>query len=168
MSAKNLLFCQELGGISTAMHKEKASIEELMDVAKRMLWTTESAIRSYMMLRSRFSRPNVTTSSSIGTSNQLTGNSATTNQPITSSLTPVSDFYYGVPSRPSPFMQQTGARFEKYLTECSQRIEELEQLLLVDNDRFALNSTGSSLQSIPNIMSNVHDFFIHVAAKVRE
>ncbi|KAM0951513.1 putative nucleoporin p58/p45 [Dioscorea sansibarensis] len=157
---------QELGGISTAMHKEKASIEELMDVAKKMLWTTESCIRSYMMLRSRFSRPNVTTSSSIGTSNQLTGNSTTTNQPITSSLTPVSDFYYGVPSRPSPFMQQTVARFEKYLTECSQRIEELEQLLLVDNDRFASNSTGSSLQSIPNIMSNVHDFFIHVAAKV--
>ncbi|KAK8942913.1 hypothetical protein KSP39_PZI009184 [Platanthera zijinensis] len=59
------------------------------------------------------------------------------------------------------------ARFEKYIAECRQWIEELEQLLLLDSEKNSLSSGSTSLQSLPNIISNVHDFFVHVAAKQR-
>ena len=65
-------------------------------------------------------------------------------------------------------MQQTVSRFEKYLGECRQWIEELEQLLLSDFDRNSINFNSSVLQSLPKVLSNVHEFFVHVAAKVIE
>jgi hypothetical protein len=51
--------------------------------------------------------------------------------------------------------------------EYRQRIEEMERLLLVNTEKE--NSYGSQLsllQSLPSVMTNVHDFFIHVAAEV--
>lgn len=59
-------------------------------------------------------------------------------------------------------------RFENTLAEYRQRIEEMEKLLLVNTERE--NGHGSQLslvQSLPSVMTNVHDFFIHVAAEVR-
>lgn len=75
------------------------------------------------------------------------------------------DFYSGIPKKPSPFLLQTIARFEKYLSDCRQWIEELEQLI-IDSDKNSSNSRSSLLQSLPKVMKNVHDFFVHVAAKV--
>ena len=59
------------------------------------------------------------------------------------------------------------SRFENQLVEYRQRIEEMERLLLVNTEKE--NSYGSQLsllQSLPSVMTNVHDFFIHVAAEV--
>jgi nucleoporin p58/p45 len=37
--------------------EEKASIQELMTVVNEMMWNTKIAMRSYMMLRPRFTQP---------------------------------------------------------------------------------------------------------------
>ncbi|KAL6961601.1 Nucleoporin p58/p45 [Sarracenia purpurea var. burkii] len=160
---------QELGGISTAMEQQKAVLQELMVVVKDMLRNTEVAVRSFMMLRPRFIHPNTGAASNATVPSQASGPTVTpsaSSQPLATSVVPIFDFYSGLPKKPSLFLQQTVVRFEKYLGECRQWIEELEQLLLVDSDRNSLNSSSSLLQSLPKVMSNVHDFFVHVAAKV--
>ncbi|KAF8410585.1 hypothetical protein HHK36_003117 [Tetracentron sinense] len=159
---------QELGGISTAMEREKALLQGQMAVVKIMLRNTEVAIRSFMMLRPRFLHSNVGTASNAAAPAQAPGATISpnaTSQSISTSIVPVFDFYSGLPRRPSPFLQHTAARFEKYLGECRQWIEELEQLLLDSNGNSA-GSDSSLLQSLPKVMSNVHDFFVHVAAKL--
>ncbi|CAH2049781.1 unnamed protein product [Thlaspi arvense] len=151
------------------MERQKAVLQELMAVVKDMLRNTEVAIRSFMMLRPRFIHPNTGASSSATATSQASGATVAPsagNQSAATSAVPVFDFYSGIARKPSPFMQQTVSRFEKYLGECRQWIEELEQLLLADSDRNYLNSSASLLQSLPKVMANVHDFFVHVAAKV--
>lgn len=145
---------QELGGTATILEREKASVQELMTVVNEMMWNTEFAIRSYMMLRPRF------TKSASGSSNPSGPAGALSNQPV--ALAPTNDFYSGVPKRPSLFMQQTVSRFEKYLGECSKWIGELEQLVQMESNK----RSSSSLESLPKVMSNVHDYFIYVASKV--
>lgn len=160
---------QELGGISTAMDREKFIVQELMGEVKSMMWNTEVAVRSYMIIRTRFLRPNASTlSDSVPTSNALAGliTSSPSNQVSSGSIVPLYDFYSGFPKRPSPFMQLSLARFNKYIAECRQWVEELDQLLILDSEKNSLSSGSSSLQSLPNIMSNVHEFFVYVAAKV--
>ncbi|KAK7848798.1 nuclear pore complex protein nup58 [Quercus suber] len=160
---------QELGGISTAMERQKALLQELMSVVKDMLRNTEVAVRSFMMLRPRFLHPNSGGASNATVPSQApgpTGPSGSSSQTAANSIVPVFDFYSGVPRKPSPFLQQTVSRFEKYLGECRQWVEELEQLLLLDSDRNSSNFRSSLLLSLPKVMSNVHDFFVHVAAKV--
>ncbi|XP_062200094.1 nuclear pore complex protein NUP58-like [Phragmites australis] len=147
---------QELGGTTTVMEREKVSIQELMTVVNEMMWNTEFAIRSYMMLRPRFSRPGAGAAN--GGSSNPAGNPS--NQPV--SVAPTIDFYSGVPKRPSLFMQQTVTRFECYLAECCKWIGELEQLFQMENNK----RSSDSLESLPKVMSNVHDYFIYVASKV--
>ncbi|XWS41968.1 hypothetical protein CRYUN_Cryun17cG0127900 [Craigia yunnanensis] len=160
---------QELGGISTAMERQKALLQELMATVKDMLRNTEVGVRSFMMLHPRFLRSNTGGASNATAPSQAPGATTTPGssaQPTATSMVPVFDFYHGLPKKPSPFLQHTVARFEKYLGECHQWIEELEQLLLLNSDRNSINHTSSLLQSLPKVMSNVHDFFVHVAAKV--
>ncbi|XVE82723.1 hypothetical protein DITRI_Ditri16bG0029000 [Diplodiscus trichospermus] len=76
-------------------------------------------------------------------------------------------FYHRLPKKPSSFLQHTVARFEKYVAECCQWIAELEHLFLSNSDRNSINHASSLLQSVPKLMSNVHDFFVHVAVKFR-
>ncbi|KAF3545494.1 hypothetical protein DY000_02009358 [Brassica cretica] len=76
----------------------------------------------------------------------------------------VSYFYRGIPKKPTAFLLQTVVRFEKYLGECRQWVEELEQLLALDSNKYKRHV--SLLESLPKVMSNVHAFFVHVAAKV--
>jgi hypothetical protein len=163
--------CQELGGVSTAMERQKALLHELMAVVKDMLRNTEVAVRSFMMLRPRFLHPNAGGASNATAPSQAPGTavpSSSSSQMTATSMVPVFDFYSGVPRKPSPFLQQTVARFEKYLGECRQWIEELEQLLLLSSERSSSNLGSTLLQSLPKVMSNVHDFFLHVAAKVSQ
>jgi len=132
------------------MEREKASIQELMTVVNEMMWNTEFAIRSYLMLRPRFTRPGAGVANG-GSSNPSSG----ANQPVV-------DFYSGVPKRPSIFMQHTVNRFECYLAECCKWISELEQLVQMETNK----RSSDSLESLPKVMSNVHDYFIYVASKV--
>ncbi|KAJ9177193.1 hypothetical protein P3X46_012433 [Hevea brasiliensis] len=155
------LIVQELGGINTAMERQKALLQELMFNVKEMLRNTEMAVRSFMMLRPRFLHPNTG-----GGSNATAPSQPSAGQPASASTVRVFDFYSGLPKKPSPFIQQTVVRFEKYLGECRQWIEELEQLLLLDSDGNSSYPGSSLLQSLPKVMSNVHDFFVHVASKV--
>lgn len=151
------------------MDREKVIVQELMSEVKSMMWNTEVAVRSYMIIRPRYVRPNASSNTdSVPARNTLAGpiSSSPNNQLTSSSMAPPYDFYSGFPKRPSLFMQSTASRFEKYLVECRQWIQELEQLLLLDGENNSSNSRSSPLQSLPNIMSNVHDFFVHVAAKV--
>lgn len=159
---------QELGGIANALEREKVSLQEMMDEVHKLLWNTEVAVKSYMILRPRFIHPNVSSTSNITPANQPTGatmNSSSNNQESSNSMFPVYEFYSGIPKRPSQFMQHTVARFEKYLAECCQWIDELEQLVLLDSGKMS-NSGLSSIQALPSIMANVHQYFVHVAAKV--
>ncbi|XP_052167498.1 nuclear pore complex protein NUP58-like [Oryza glaberrima] len=149
---------QELGGTTTMMEREKASVQELMTVVNEMMRNTEFAIRSYMMLRPRFIRPGAGANG--GGSNPSGPAGAQSNQPV--ALAPTIDFYSGIPKRPSHFMQQTINRFEKYLGECCKWIAELEQLVQMENNK----RQSASLESLPKVMSNVHDYFIYVASKV--
>ncbi|CAI9763306.1 unnamed protein product [Fraxinus pennsylvanica] len=158
---------QELGGISMSMERQKAILQELMTVAKDMLRNAEVAVRSYIMLRPRFLHQNKAAATSATSPSQTSGATVTltSSNPLpANSVVPVFDFYSGIPKKPSPFLQKTIARFEKYLSDCRQWIEELEQLIILDSDKNSSNS--SLLQSLPNVMSNVHDFFVHIAAKV--
>ncbi|KAK4393356.1 Nuclear pore complex protein [Sesamum angolense] len=160
---------QELGGISIAMERQKATLQELMTVVKDMLRNTEVAVRSFMILRPRFLHQNKTGAASATAPSQPSGATTTQtsgSQPEANSMVPIIDFYSGLPKKPSPFLHQTVARFEKYLSQCRQWIEELEQLLLLDSERNSSNPSSSLLQSLPKVMANVHDFFVHVAAKV--
>lgn len=153
------------------MERQKAVLYELMAVIKDMLRNTEFANRSFVMLRPRFVRPNTGAAANATAPSQLSGATVApsgSTQPVATSVVPIFDFYSGLPKKPSPFLQQTVARFEKYIGQCRQWIEELEQLLLVDSGRNSLNSNSSLLQSLPKVMSNVHDFFVHVAAKVKK
>ncbi|XP_048549813.1 nuclear pore complex protein NUP58 [Triticum urartu] len=142
---------QELAGTATVIEREKASVQELMTVVNEMMWNTEFAIRSYMMLRPRFLK------SATGSSNPSGPAGALPNQPG-----PTNDFYSGVPKRPSLFMLQTVNKFEKYLDECCKWITELEQLVQIESNK----RSSSSVESLPKVMSNVHDYFIYVASKV--
>ncbi|PWZ13210.1 Nuclear pore complex protein NUP58 [Zea mays] len=143
---------QELGGTTTVMEREKASIQELMNVVNEMMWNAEFAIRSYLMLRPRFTRTGAGVANG-GSSNPSAG--APSNQPVL-------DFYSGVPKRPSIFMQRTVNRFECYLAECCKWIGELEQLVQIETNKIS----SDSLDSLPKVMSNVHDYFIYVASKL--
>lgn len=165
-----LLSIQELGGIGTAMDRQKALLHELMAIVKDMLRNSEVAVRTFMILRPRFLHPNTGGTSNAIAPSQASGATVppgSSSQPTATSIVPVFDFYNGLPRKPSPFLQQTIARFEKYLVECRQWIEELEQLLLA-SERNSANDGSSLLQSLPKVMSNVHDFFVHVAAKVNK
>lgn len=160
---------QELGGISTSTEHQKVLLQELMTAAKGMLWNTEVAIRSFMMIRPRFIHQSAGGASNPTAPSQVPGTTSplgSSGQPTSTSIVPVFDFYSGLPRKPSPFLQQTVSRFEKYLSECRQWIEELEQLLAQESNRSASNSGSSLFHSLPKIMSNVHEFFVHVAAKV--
>ncbi|GFP80945.1 nuclear pore complex protein nup58 [Phtheirospermum japonicum] len=160
---------KELGGVSLAMERQKSTLQELMTVVKEMLRNTEVAVRSFMMLRPRFLHQNIAGSSAGPTAPSqppgATGTQTLSSQAAANSMV-VYDFYSGLPTKPSPFMQQTVARFEKYISECHQWIEELEQLLLLDSEKNSLNRSSSILQSLPKVLGNVHGFFVHVAAKV--
>ncbi|KAI6695283.1 hypothetical protein NL676_022993 [Syzygium grande] len=150
---------QELGGISTSMERQKALLQELMAAVKDMLRNTEVAVRSFMMLRPRFIHSNAGSSTNATAPSQTPGATVTpssSGQPASTSVVP----------KPSPFLKQTVARFEKYLGACRQWVEELEQLLLLDSDRNGTNLSSSLVESLPKVISNVHDFFVHVAAKV--
>lgn len=164
-----VLQSQELGGISIAMERQKATLHELMTVVKDMLRNTEVAVRSFKILRPRFLHQNKASAAGVTAPSQPTGATAaqtSSSQPAGNSLVPVFDFYSGLPKKPSPFLHQTIVRFEKYLFECQQCVERLEQLLLLDSEKQSFNSSSSLLQSLPKVMANVHDFFVHVAAKV--
>lgn len=156
---------QELGGISTGMEREKIVLQELMVVIKDIMRNTELAVRSFMILRPRFIHPKVGAAANVNAQGQAQGAPSAITPSVSTSSVPEYDFYSGLPRRPSPFMQQTVARLEKYLGECRQCVEELEQLLLSDSERSS-GSDSSLLRSLPKVLSNVHDFFVHVAAKV--
>ncbi|KAK8963722.1 hypothetical protein KSP40_PGU014228 [Platanthera guangdongensis] len=153
------------------MDREKFIVQELMCEVESMMWNTEVAVRSYMIVRPIFLRPNAANTSDGATPSSFffgaTPSSSPLNQLSSSSMVPHYDFYSGFSKRPSPFLQFSLSRFEKYIAECCQWIEELEQLLLLDSEKNSSSSGSTSLQSLPNIISNDHDFFVHVAAKVR-
>ncbi|KAG1347944.1 putative nuclear pore complex protein NUP58 [Cocos nucifera] len=103
--------------------------------------------------------------STVGSASQTVGAAGTSgqsNQLMTSSISPIFEFYGGIPTRPSKFVRHAAARFENYMSDCCQWIEELEQLVLMDTDK----TSSNSLEALPRVMSNIHDYFIHVAAKV--
>ncbi|KAL3833384.1 hypothetical protein ACJIZ3_008120 [Penstemon smallii] len=157
---------QELGGISISMERQKATLQELMTVVKDMLRNTEVAVRSFMILQPRFSHQNKAAATSATQSSGAIVPQTSTAQAAANSIVPVFDFYSGLPKKPSPFLQQTVARFEKDLSQYRQWIEELEQLLLLDSEKNSFDQNSSLLQSLPKVMENVHGFFVHVASKV--
>ncbi|CAM6038987.1 unnamed protein product [Sphagnum compactum] len=131
---------QELGAVGDAVEREAAGVREGQGEASlQLLRHAEVAVRSFLLLRPRFA----------------------------AAQAQLYDFYSGPPAKPSMFLQQTVARFEHQLSEYRQRVEELERLLLASSDKEPnFGSQLSLLQSLPTVMTNVHDFFIHVAAEV--
>ncbi|XP_047086066.1 nuclear pore complex protein NUP58-like [Lolium rigidum] len=135
---------QEIGSISTIMNREKASIQRLMDSVKESMSIAEFAIGSYVNLRPWFV--------SRGAANTSFANHAGSSAART----------HGSVRRPSIFMQRIVDRFEKQLEECCKLIGELEQLVQMKNTK----TYPASLESLPKVMSNMHDYFIFVASKV--
>ncbi|KAJ0251127.1 Nuclear pore complex protein NUP58 [Hirschfeldia incana] len=162
---------QELGGISTTMDRQKAVLHEHMRVVKDMFRDSEVAVGSFMMLQPRFvrSKPGGGGGGAVVVSgdSQQPQAQGVNSAPASSGqqqADQVSYFYRGIPKKPTAFLVKTVVRFEKYLSECRQFVEELEQLLALDSDKY--NRRVVLLESLPEIMSNVHTFFVHAAAKV--
>lgn len=143
------------------MNREKISIESLMAVIKEIMWNTDFAIRSYVKLRPRFVNLNAGSADS-GFSNHSGSSGAQTNSCQLLTMAPRFRCYGSATRRPSPFVQQTVDRFEDILGKCCKWILELEQLVQTKNDK----TCAESLESLPKVMSNVHDYLIHVASKV--
>jgi nucleoporin p58/p45 len=131
------------------MHREKASIKSLMDAVREIMSNVEFAIASYVKLRPWF------VSRGPGIANTGLANHAG------SAGTPPEFSYYGPVRRPSIFMQHMVDRFEKQVEECCKLIGELEQLVHLKN-----NKTYPASESLPKVLSNIHDYFIYVASKV--
>lgn len=131
----------DLGGISTSMGRQSAVLQELMIVVKNMLRNAEMGVLSFMMLCPRFVHQKLVPDINPIAPAQASGTTAPSGagQPAASPIVQVTDFYSGIPKKPSPFMQQTVVRFERYLGKCRQLIEELEQLLLSDSDRNSIS-----------------------------
>lgn len=158
---------QELRGNSTVVEREKVLLQELMNVVNGMLRNAEVAVRSFMIIQPRFIRPEASPSTQPATTAALSTNFPNSTASHMSTTTTMMDFYSGLPKKPSPFLQQTVARFERQLAECKQWIEELEHLLLPTNDETGSSSSDLTLlQSLPSVISSIHDFFIYVAAEV--
>ncbi|KAF3513505.1 hypothetical protein F2Q69_00008866 [Brassica cretica] len=164
---------QELGGINATMDRQKAVLHELMLVVKDMFRNSEVAVRSFMMLQPRFRRSKpgggrgggaVVVSGGDSQQPQPQGVNSAPASSGEQQAVQVSYFYRGIPKKPTAFLLQTVVRFEKYLGECRQWVEELEQLLALYSDKY--NRHVLVLESLPKVMSNVHAFFVHVAAKV--
>jgi nucleoporin p58/p45 len=132
-----------------------------MTVIREIMRNTEFAIRSYVQLRARFVYPSAESANS-GFSNHSGSSGAQTDFHQLLATTPRFRCYSSAARRPSPFVQQTVARFEDDFGYCCKLILELEQLLqMKDGKTFA-----ESLKSLSNVVSNVHDYLIHVASKV--
>ena len=143
------------------MNRDKNSIDSLMTVIQEIMWNAEFAIRSYAKLRPRFVYLSAESAKSVF-SNHSGSSGAQTDFHQLLTMTPRFHCYSSATRRPSPFVQQTVARFEDDLGECCKWIVELEQLVqMKDGKTFA-----ESLESLSNVMSNVHDCLIHVASKV--
>lgn len=152
---------QDIGSISTIFEREKASIQSLNAVVKEMMRYTEFAISLFVKLRPGFVKRGAGIANA-GFANRAgsSGAPAENNQPLT--LAQTTHSYCGFVRRPSFFMQHTVDRFEEKVEECCKCIEELEQFIEMKNDK----SYAASLESLPKVMSNTHDYFIHVASKV--
>lgn len=88
------------------MERQKAVLFELMAVVKDMLRNTEVAIRSFMMLRPRFVRPNTGAASNGAAPSQISGGTVAASgstQPVATSVVPIFDFYSGLPRNHLPF-----------------------------------------------------------------
>ncbi|XP_054808227.1 nuclear pore complex protein NUP58-like [Prosopis cineraria] len=132
-----------------------------------MLFNTQMPVRSYRTLCPRFLHRNKGNAFSSTAPSQIAG---VTVMPIFFSIAratfmPVPHFYHGLLKKPSSLLCQTASTFDKHLGEYCQRIEELE-LLLKNSERNTSNNGSFSLQSLPEVMANVHDIFIHVVTKV--
>jgi len=132
------------------MGKEKASIKSLMDAVREIISNVKFAMGSYVKMRPWF------VSIDGGIANTGLAN------PARSSDTPTEFSYNGPVRRPSIFMQHTVYRFEKQVEECCKLIGELEQLVQMNNNK----TYPPSLEPLPKVMSNMHDYFIYVASKV--
>lgn len=131
-----------------------------MTIIKEIMWNTEFAICSYVKLRPRFVYLSDESANS-GFSNH-SGSCAQTDSHQLLSMAPRFHCYSSATRRPSHFVQQIVARFEDDIGDCCKWILELEQLVqMKDGKTFA-----ESLESLSNVMSNVHDYLIHVASKV--
>ncbi|MCO5586068.1 hypothetical protein L7F22_040007 [Adiantum nelumboides] len=152
---------QELGGISTAMERDKVLLQELLKTAKDLMRNAEVAVRSFVLLRSRFPRAAGTalTSSSLFVNSTFAPSVGTGAQGSAQAVPPTLpvEFYSGIPFKPSPFLLHTVSRFEHQLQEYRQLVEELERLLFADNNEngkysthkfpFAVSSSGANKYS---------------------
>jgi len=138
------------------MDREKISIESLMTVIKEIIWNTDFAIRSYVKLRPRFVRL------SAGIANHSGSSDAQTDFSQLLTMAPSFHRYSSAARRPSPFVQHTVARFEDQLGECCKWILDLEQLVQMKNGK----TFAESLESLSKVVSNIHDYLMHVASKV--
>lgn len=137
-------------------------VNKMTASVKDMLWGTDLAMRSVMILHRMFPHPSAAFSSHVDICSQITGATSTfTAQPTAQAH----DFYIGIPNRPSPFFITTVGEFEIYLAECWRWIEESEQLLHLDT-KSIFSSWGTLLEGLPSVLSNIYDYFINTAAKV--
>ncbi|KAL2623403.1 hypothetical protein R1flu_003608 [Riccia fluitans] len=163
--------CQELGSVGACISREQRSLEEQVQVVKLLMRNTEVAVRSFITLAQHVARaqvPALAAGPTPASTSALSFPTATPAPPQPAPSPGPTDFYSGIPTKPSPFLLQTVARFESQLTEYRQRVEELERLLQDSNssENGSQNSQLNLLQSLPSVMTNVHDFFIHVAAEM--
>ncbi|GJM96732.1 hypothetical protein PR202_ga13595 [Eleusine coracana subsp. coracana] len=149
---------QEIVSTSTIMDREKVSIKGLTDVLEEMMWKIDTALQSYVKLRLRPRFVQQGAGGAAGYAN-LPGSSGGYTE-FNQLLTKAPNFccFSGAPRRPSPFIQLTVARFEDQIGECFKLAEELEQLVQMKNDK----SSPESIESLSKVMSNTHDYFIHV------
>jgi nucleoporin p58/p45 len=122
--------------------REKVSIKGLTDVVKEMMWNADIALQSYGKLRPRFVHRGSGSAGGYANRPASSGDYTELNQHLTKA--PTFCCYSGAPRRPSPFIQLIVARFEEVFGECFKRVEELEQLVQMKNNK----SFPESLESV--------------------
>jgi len=69
---------------------------------------------------------------------------------------------------PSPYLEQAVAGFQQTLETYRQCISELEQALPTDGRAALMADESGVVQSLPVVVSHMHDYFVHVAAKMEK
>lgn len=165
---------QDLASLQSSFVGEEASLQPLLAICQQLTQFTEYAMRVMFTIYERYPSlkpgnqlsPPLPTPGTMGA--MFIASSTETSGPRGPSNT-LSPFTIGISPRPDPFLEHSVGRMEAKYTDCQQMVEELEKVLRpFARNRGIESDTGDSslAEVLPNALQNLHQFFVHVAAKV--
>eukprot|EP00898_Chlorokybus_atmophyticus_P008510 jgi/Chlat1/8660/Chrsp87S08041 len=145
---------QTVKSLTNAMRAEVEAAQHLRQDVLKLLRNTEAALRTFERVRHRLQRFSAPSTMAATTTSQM------------------ADYLVGPPTFPSLFFREAVADLQETLTKYKKHVADLE-LALAPVDTPMQNGDSddreySVVQTLPTIFNNLHDYLIHVAAKVEE